>query len=133
MSKVESISAWFTSDLQRSIRLDHRAEKFSRQPSHRRYLIVNVGCDGLADEQIQSIYEEFVNEPALHVGVAIRDERCLHVLRRQRVQAESDEFVFDIASGKIPASINGVKLILRADVDDEFLAFWIISRLKFLS
>ena len=42
---------------------------------------------------------------------------------RHGVQAKSDEFVFDIASGKIPASINGMKLILRADVDDEFLAF----------
>ena len=35
-------------------------------------------------------------------------------------QAERDKLVFDIAPGKIAASIDGVKLILRADVEDEF-------------
>ena len=32
------------------------------------------------------------------------------------------KFIFDVASGKIAAFVDGVQLILRADVDDKFAA-----------
>ena len=86
----------------------------SREPGDRRHLIVEVGGERLADEQVQSLHFHFVHQFAFDIGVAAGDQRCLHMLRRQSFQAEGDEFVFDGAPGEVPAFVDGEKLVFAS-------------------
>ncbi len=77
-------------------------KSLSGEPGDGGHLIVEVGGERLADEQVQSLHFHFVHQFAFDIGVAAGDQRCLHMLRRQSLQAEGDEFVFDVAPGNDP-------------------------------
>ena len=60
-----------------------------------------MGGQRLADEKKQSLHFEFVHDSAFYIGVAAGDERRLYMLCWNGLQAEGQEFIFDVASGNV--------------------------------
>src|SRR5258706_16255020 len=96
---------------------------FAREPGNRRRLIVEMGGERPADEQVQSLQLHFLYHLAFDVGVAAGDDRRLHLYGLESLQPEGGEFVLDGAAGKFAALVHGAELLLGANVDDVFAAF----------
>src|SRR5689334_18019400 len=97
-------------------------KRLSRQPANRWHLIVDVSDQRFADEKIQTVNEKLIHQTAFDVGVAPGHERRLDPACRQGFQTEGNELVFDVAARQSSTFVDGVKLVLRADVDDKLAA-----------
>jgi len=82
-----------------------------------------MGGERLTDEEMQSFVEKVIHDFTLHVGMAPSDQRRLHARCRERFQTEGKKFVFHVPPGEISAFIDGMQLVLGADVEHELAAF----------